>query len=67
MQESCKECGKYKACSEMMPYTHINGVWQTTAEKRRWMRTNCADCFVSSKMWEDIKGKFREDNIDWDQ
>lgn len=49
-----------------MPYTYIYGVWQTTAEKRRWMRKNCGDCFISDTMWrrvqgEDIEGEAIED------
>lgn len=66
MTTSCKECGKYKECSAVMPYAYIDGVWNTVNEKRKWMRNNCADCFVSCWMWEDIKGEFREDDIDGD-
>lgn len=64
MVASCKECGKYKICSEAMPQQHINEVWRTTQEKRKWMRKYLVDCFIEQSFWDMVTNNDNKEQKD---
>lgn len=57
MVTSCSECGKYEVCMSQMPYHHMDGIWHTPQEKRKWMRKHVKDCYLDKSFWEAVTEK----------